>query len=73
MCGASKKSMSEIVPALMPKTIEELRDKLALVRGAARYVQLEDCAHILPWEKPGALLEVARPFLLEAACAGVGA
>ncbi|MDP3958336.1 MAG: hypothetical protein Q8Q36_02640 [bacterium] len=33
--------MPEIIPALMPKTIEELRDKLALVRGAARYVQLD--------------------------------
>jgi len=48
-------------------------EKTAAAIPNARYVQLEDCAHILPWEKPGALLEVARPFLLEAACAGVGA
>jgi pimeloyl-ACP methyl ester carboxylesterase len=33
----------------------------------ARYVPVPDCAHILPWEKPEALVEAARPFLLEAA------
>jgi len=31
-----------------------------------RYVQVEDCAHILPWENPAALLEAARLFLREA-------
>ena len=32
----------------------------------ARYVPVVDCAHIVPWERPEALVEAARPFLLEA-------
>jgi len=24
---------------------------------------LEDCGHIVPWEKPGELLDIVRPFL----------
>ncbi len=31
------------------------------------YVELSDCGHAIPWEKPEALLEAARSFLLEAA------
>ena len=31
------------------------------------FVEIPDCGHIVPWEKPGALLEVARSFLVEAA------
>jgi len=41
-------------------------EKTAAAIPNARYVQIEDCAHILPWEKPETLLEAARPFLLEA-------
>jgi 3-oxoadipate enol-lactonase len=33
----------------------------------ASVVEVPDCGHILPWERPGALLEVLRPFLLETA------
>lgn len=33
----------------------------------ARAVTVDDSAHLLPWEKPDVLLEVARPFLREAA------
>jgi len=29
----------------------------------ARVVQIPDCAHIVPWEKPEALREAVRPFL----------
>jgi 3-oxoadipate enol-lactonase len=32
----------------------------------ARFVEVEDCGHILPWEKPEALLDAVRPFLREA-------
>ena len=45
-------------------------EKTAAAIPRARYVQVEDCAHILPWEKPEALLEAARPFLLDAARRG---
>jgi 3-oxoadipate enol-lactonase len=31
----------------------------------ARLVQLEDCAHIVPWEKPAQLLDAVRGFLGE--------
>jgi 3-oxoadipate enol-lactonase len=31
------------------------------------FVEIPDCGHIVPWEKPEALLEAARPFLVEAA------
>ena len=47
-------------------------EKTAAAIPSARYLQIEDCAHIVPWEKPEALLEAARPFLLEAAGARVG-
>jgi 3-oxoadipate enol-lactonase len=30
------------------------------------YVEIADCGHIVPWEKPEALLEAVRPFLLAA-------
>jgi pimeloyl-ACP methyl ester carboxylesterase len=33
----------------------------------ATFVEIPDCGHIVPWEKPEALLEAARPFLVEAA------
>ncbi len=33
--------MTEIIPAIMEKTLNELRDKLALVRGLAPYVQID--------------------------------
>ena len=33
----------------------------------ASFVEIADCGHIVPWEKPEALLEAVRPFLLEAA------
>ena len=52
-------------PAASEKTAAEISN--------ARYVQVEDCAHILPWEKPAALLEAARPFLRRAVEAGEGA
>lgn len=42
-------------------------EKTAAAIPNARYVQIEDCAHILPWEKSGALLEAARPFLRDRA------
>jgi len=29
-------------------------------------VEIPDCGHIVPWEKPETLLEAARPFLVEA-------
>ena len=29
----------------------------------ATFVEIPDCGHIVPWEKPEALLEAARPFL----------
>ena len=32
----------------------------------ARYLQIEDCGHILPLEKPQALLDAALPFLRDA-------
>jgi 3-oxoadipate enol-lactonase len=32
----------------------------------ARFVEVEDCGHILPWEKPEALLDAVRPFLRKA-------
>ena len=48
-------------------------EKTAAAIPNARYVQVEDCAHILPWENPAALLEEATPFLREAAGAGAGA
>lgn len=32
----------------------------------ARAVVVDDSAHLLPWEKPGVLLEVVRPFLRDA-------
>jgi 3-oxoadipate enol-lactonase len=31
----------------------------------ARVVQLDDCAHIIPWEKPAELLDAVRGFLAE--------
>jgi 3-oxoadipate enol-lactonase len=31
----------------------------------ARTVEVADCAHIVPWEKPDELQEAARPFLLQ--------
>jgi len=31
------------------------------------FVEIPDCGHIVPWEKPEALLEAARPFLAGAA------
>jgi 3-oxoadipate enol-lactonase len=34
---------------------------------AGSYVEIGDCGHIIPWEKPEALLEAVRPFLLGAA------
>ena len=33
----------------------------------ASFVEVPDCGHILPWEKPEALLEAVRRFLLETA------
>jgi 3-oxoadipate enol-lactonase len=33
--------------------------------GSASAAIVEDCGHILPWERPGALAAAARPFLLE--------
>jgi 3-oxoadipate enol-lactonase len=33
----------------------------------SRSVMVDDSAHLLPWEKPDVLLEIARPFLREAA------
>jgi pimeloyl-ACP methyl ester carboxylesterase len=42
------------------------------LRGA-RFVQIPDCAHIVPWEKPRELLTEAVPFLQKAAEAGPGA
>lgn len=36
----------------------------ALIPGA-RYTLVEDCGHILPWEKPAALMGSALPFLHE--------
>jgi pimeloyl-ACP methyl ester carboxylesterase len=29
----------------------------------ATLVEVADCAHIIPWEKPEELLDAARPFL----------
>jgi pimeloyl-ACP methyl ester carboxylesterase len=29
----------------------------------ATLVEVPDCAHIIPWEKPEELLDAARPFL----------
>ena len=37
----------------------------------ARAVTVDDSAHLLPWEKPDALLEIVPPFLREAASAPV--
>jgi pimeloyl-ACP methyl ester carboxylesterase len=37
----------------------------------ARAVTVDDSAHLLPWEKPDALLEIVLPFLREAASAPV--
>ena len=34
---------------------------------AGTFVEIPDCGHIVPWEKPEALLEAARPFLAGAA------
>jgi 3-oxoadipate enol-lactonase len=31
------------------------------------YVELADCGHAIPWEKPDALFDAVHPFLLEAA------
>jgi 3-oxoadipate enol-lactonase len=31
------------------------------------FVEISDCGHMVPWEKPEALLEAARPFLAGAA------
>jgi 3-oxoadipate enol-lactonase len=36
----------------------------------ARFVEIADCGHILPWEKPEALLSTVRPFLREAVAVG---
>ena len=33
----------------------------------ATFVEIPDCGHIVTWEQPEALLEVARPFLAGAA------
>jgi len=39
-------------------------DNAARINGA-QIVELADCAHIIPWEKPAELLAAARPFLKE--------
>jgi 3-oxoadipate enol-lactonase len=36
----------------------------------ARFVEVADCGHILPWEQPEALLDAVRPFLRDAVPAG---
>jgi 3-oxoadipate enol-lactonase len=41
------------------------RNAERIPKGA--FVEIPDCGHIVPWEKPEALLEAARPFLVEAA------
>jgi 3-oxoadipate enol-lactonase len=33
--------------------------------ASASVVEIEDCGHVIPWEKPAELLAAARPFLLE--------
>ena len=43
----------------------ELNRKNAVRIPDASFVEVEDCGHILPWEKPDALLATIRPFLLE--------
>lgn len=40
------------------------REHAAAIAGA-RFVEVADCGHILPWERPDELLAAVRPFLLE--------
>jgi len=35
--------MAEIIPAIMPKHYEDLKNKIALVRGLSKYVQIDMC------------------------------
>jgi 3-oxoadipate enol-lactonase len=44
----------------------ELNRRNAARIPSCRFVEIADCGHVLPWEKPEALLEAARPFLVEA-------
>jgi pimeloyl-ACP methyl ester carboxylesterase len=41
------------------------RNTKRLPRGS--YVEIRDCGHVMPWEKPEALLEALCPFLAGAA------
>ena len=45
-------------------------EKTAAAIPNARYVPIPDCAHIVPWEQPDALLEAGLPFLREAPASG---
>jgi 3-oxoadipate enol-lactonase len=45
----------------------ELNRRNAKRIPTATFVEIPDCGHIVPWEKPEALLEAARPFLAGAA------
>ena len=45
----------------------ELNARNAERIARASFVEIPDCGHIVPWEKPEALLEAVRPFLREAA------
>ena len=47
--------------AVSPPAVNEAN---AAVIPDARVVQIPDCAHIIPWEKPAELLEAAHAFLL---------
>lgn len=46
---------------------QELNRRNAERVPGGTFVEIPDCGHIVPWEKPEALLEAARPFLVEAA------
>ena len=46
---------------------QELNTRNAERIARASFVEIPDCGHIVPWEKPAALLEAVRPFLREAA------
>ena len=45
----------------------ELNRRNAERIAGSTFGEIPDCGHIVPWEKPEALLEAARPFLLAAA------
>ena len=45
---------------------QNLRNEGRLYR--ASFVEIADCGHIVPWEKPEELLDAVRPFLVQAAC-----